>query len=69
MGYPFALALVGSTYAQAPAAPKGSVVVAPPTYTSTTIEITIDRPVAEVWKRVGKYCDVSEWLQVALCSI
>jgi len=28
------------------------------------------RPAAEVWKRVGKYCDVSEWLQApAPCKI
>ena len=56
--------------AQAPAAPKGSVVVASPTYTSIAMEITINRPAADVWKRVGKYCDVAEWLQVpAGCKI
>jgi hypothetical protein len=80
MRYPFgkiaaggvlALALLMSSaaYAQAPAAPKGSVVVASPTYTSITMEIEINRPAAEVWKRVGKYCDVTEWLQVAPCRI
>lgn len=70
MGGVLALALMGSAaFAQAPAAPKGSVVVASPTYTSITMEITINRPAAEVWKRVGKYCDVSEWLQVAPCKI
>jgi Polyketide cyclase / dehydrase and lipid transport len=67
------LALAGiasAAYAQAPAAPKGSVVVASPTYTSIAMEITVNRPAAEVWKRVGKYCDVSEWLQVpAGCKI
>jgi len=64
-----ALALVMSSvvYAQAP---QGSVVVASPTYTSIAMEITINRPAAEVWKRVGKYCDVAEWLQVpAGCKI
>ncbi len=25
----------------------------------------MNRPAAEVWKRVGKYCDISEWLQIA----
>ena len=49
--------------APAPAAPHGSVVVASPTYTSIAMEITVNRPAAEVWKRIGKYCDVSEWLQ------
>jgi Polyketide cyclase / dehydrase and lipid transport len=56
--------------AVAPAAPTGSVVVASPTYTSIQMEITINRPAAEVWKRIGKYCDVSEWLQIpAGCKI
>ena len=56
--------------APAPAAPKGSVVVASPTYTSIPMEITVNRSAAEVWKRIGKYCDVSEWLQIpAGCKI
>ena len=37
--------------APAPAAPRGSVVVASPTYTSIAMEITVNRPAAEVWKR------------------
>ena len=80
MRYPFvtiatgcvlvATAMVPAATAQAPAAPKGSVVVASPTYTSIAMEVTVNRPAAEVWKRVGKYCDVSEWLQVpAGCKI
>ena len=59
-----------AAHAQAPAAPKGSVVVASPTYTSIQMEITVNRPAAEVWKRIGKYCDVAEWLQApAGCKI
>jgi hypothetical protein len=55
--------------AAAPPAPNGSVVVASPTYTSIPMEITVNRPAAEVW-RIGKYCDVSEWLQIpAGCKI
>jgi hypothetical protein len=62
--------LAGYPQAPAPAAPKGSVVVASPTYTSIAMEITIDRPAADVWKRIGKYCDVSEWLQISAgCKI
>lgn len=57
-------------HAQAPAAPKGSVLVVSPTYTSIQMEIVVDRPAAEVWKRIGNYCDVGEWLQVqAGCKI
>jgi hypothetical protein len=55
---------------RAPAAPNGSVVVASPTYTYIPMEITVNRPATEVWKRIGKYCDVSEWLQIpAGCKI
>jgi hypothetical protein len=32
------------------------------------MEITVNRPVAEVWKRVGKWCDVGEWMRVP-CTI
>jgi hypothetical protein len=28
----------------------------------------VNRPAAEVWKRVGKYCDISEWFQIP-CTI
>jgi hypothetical protein len=39
-----------------------------PTYISIPLEITVNRPAAEVWKRVGKYCDIGEWLRVP-CTI
>jgi hypothetical protein len=32
------------------------------------MEIMVDRPAAEVWKRVGKYCDIGEWLRFP-CTI
>ena len=35
-----------------------------PHYVSIPLEITVNRPAAETWKRVGKYCDIEEWLQV-----
>ena len=55
--------------AQAPAS-GGSPVVPHPTYTSIAMEITVNKSAADVWKRVGKYCDVAEWLQVpAGCKI
>jgi len=67
--------LAGVVGAQAPAppgqgAPAGaaSVAVANPTYISIPLEIDVNRPAAEVWKRVGKFCDIGEWLQVA-CTI
>jgi hypothetical protein len=39
-----------------------------PTYVSIPMEIDVDRPAADVWKRVGKYCDIGEWLRVN-CTI
>jgi Polyketide cyclase / dehydrase and lipid transport len=59
-----------SGFAQAPGAtpPTGNVVVANPTYTTLLMEVEVDRPAAEVWKRVGKFCDIGEWLQVP-CTI
>ena len=52
--------------AQAPAAAPAtaSVVVANPTYTTIPLEIDVNKPAAEVWGRVGKYCDIAEWLPV-----
>ena len=67
----FAVAcLVGVGDAQTPTSTSGSVVVAKPTYTSIPMEIIVNRPAAQVWKRIGKYCDVAEWLQIpAGCTI
>jgi hypothetical protein len=71
MGCVLAVAgMFSAAYAQAPAAPSGSVVVASPTYTSIAMEIAVNRSAAEVWKRIGKYCDISEWLELpAGCKI
>jgi hypothetical protein len=70
----FALVLAQAAGAQAPpAAPAAaaggtSPVVTNPNYVSINLEVTVNRPAAEVWKRVGKYCDIGEWLQVP-CTI
>ena len=65
-----AVCVAGMANAQAPAAPPASqdIVVANPTYVAITMEVTVDRPAADVWKRVGKYCDIGEWLRVQ-CTI
>ena len=57
--------------AQAPAAspsPADATVVASPTYVSIPMEIMVNRPAADVWKRIGKYCDIGEWFQIP-CTI
>src|SRR5881296_1452465 len=53
--------------APAPAAPV-STAVAAPTYVSIPMEITVNRPAAAVWKRVGQFCDIGEWLRIP-CTI
>lgn len=45
-----------------------STVVSNPTYISIPLEIMVNRPAAEVWKRVGKFCDIGEWLRIP-CTI
>lgn len=52
-----------SVVAQQPPAPA-PLAVPNPNYVSIPMEITVNKPVADVWKRVGKYCDISEWLQI-----
>jgi len=64
------LGLAVVSFAQAPsgAPPAGAAtagnVIANPTYISIPLEITVNKPAAEVWARVGKYCDIGEWLQI-----
>jgi hypothetical protein len=65
--------LIGVANAQTPPqtpppTAAASPVVTAPTYTSIPLEIAVNRPAAEVWKRIGKYCDIGEWLRVA-CTI
>lgn len=60
--------------AQTPAAPVSvtpvSNVVTNPTYITIPLEITVNRPAVEVWKRVGKFCSIAEWWPVQLaCTI
>ena len=65
-----AVCMASMANAQTPAEPPASqdIVVANPTYVAITMEVMVDRPAAEVWKRVGKYCDIGEWLRVQ-CTI
>jgi len=40
-----------------------------PTYVVIPMEITVDRPVDEVWKRIGGYCAITEWFPLPECRI
>ena len=65
------LCLATAAAAQAPAAPPAapvSTAVASPTYVSIPLEIAVNKPAAEVWARVGKYCDIGEWFRIP-CTI
>ena len=49
-------------------ASTGTTVAAEPEYTTIEMEIDIARPAADVWAKVGGYCDIAEWLDVD-CTI
>jgi polyketide cyclase/dehydrase/lipid transport protein len=56
--------------APAPSAGDSIIVVEKPTYVTIALETTVNRPVAEVWKRIGGYCAIGEWFQMAAgCKI
>lgn len=63
--FPDALDL--SVYAQAPA--PAPLQVPNPKYAAIPMEITVNKPVADVWKRVGKFCDIGEWLPQLACTM
>jgi hypothetical protein len=55
-----------------PAVPAGPppLQVQNPTYATIPMEITVNKPAKDVWARVGKYCDIAEWFQIATgCKI
>ena len=60
------VAAPAAAQAPAPTAPPAAdaTVVANPTYVSIPLEITVNKPAAEVWKRIGKFCDIGEWFQI-----
>ncbi len=60
------ICLASAADAQGPA--PAPLAVPNATYVTIPMEITVNRPAAEVWKRVGKYCAIGEWLRIA-CTI
>jgi hypothetical protein len=68
-----AAVMTGAAMAQtapAPGAGRGQAPLAIPNphYETIVMEVTVNRPAAQVWARVGKYCDIGEWLRVN-CTI
>jgi len=43
---------------------SAQVVAAEPEYATVKMEVDIAKPAAEVWAKVGKYCDISTWLSL-----
>ncbi len=60
-----AVGLMNPATAQAQTPASTDIVVEKPTYITIPMEIMVNRPAAEVWKRVGGYCAIAEWLQIA----
>jgi hypothetical protein len=63
----FAVAAIAATaaLAQPPAAPAGgNVAVEHPTYVSIPMEVMVNKPAAEVWAKVGKFCDLGAWMRI-----
>jgi hypothetical protein len=64
-----AIVLLGtSSSLLAQATPPPPLAVPNPHYVSIPMEIAVNKPAAEVWKRIGKYCDIGEWLRIP-CTI
>jgi hypothetical protein len=63
LGTAAALALLAGTASAQPAGPPKLAIEAP-NYVSIPMEIAVNKPAKEVWARIGKYCDIAEWLQI-----
>src|SRR5262249_59764337 len=67
---PAAFACFAATAAEAQPPAPAPLQTPNPSYATVVMEIDVNRPAAEVWKRVGKYCDIGEWFQMpAPCTI
>ena len=55
--------LFAAAAASAQAPPPPPVAIPNPAYTTMVLELSVDRPAAAVWARVGKFCDIREWLR------
>jgi len=63
-----AVVLLTAASAAAQQTPPPPLAVPAPHYVSIPMEIAVNRPAADVWKRIGKFCDIGEWLRIP-CTI
>ncbi len=61
------LTLLAATAASAGAPAPAPLAVPNPHYDSVVMEIDVNRPAAQVWARIGKFCDIGEWFQGLSC--
>jgi len=64
----FALLTLWSPASAGAQAPTGPLAIPSPHYVTIVLNIGVNRPAADVWKRVGKYCDIGEWYWMT-CTI
>ncbi|HEY1241354.1 MAG TPA: hypothetical protein VGF16_12405 [Bryobacteraceae bacterium] len=67
-GLALAFAALAPFAAAQPPRAQAPLAIPNPHYVSIPMEITVNRPAAEVWKRIGKYCDIGEWFRIP-CTI
>lgn len=61
-------ALCAASLAMAQPPAPAPLAIPNPHYVNIVMEMAVNRPAAEVWKRIGKYCDIGEWFQIP-CTI
>jgi hypothetical protein len=55
--------LLAATSAMAQPAPPAPLAIPNPMYTTMVLEEPVNKPAAEVWAKIGKFCDIGDWLQ------
>jgi hypothetical protein len=61
------VSVAGPALAQPPKPPP--LATPNPTYVAIVLEQEVARPAAEVWRRVGGFCDIQTWFPGARCQI
>src|SRR3569833_2197164 len=55
--------LLAASSASAQPAPPPPLAIPNPMYITMVLEVSVDKPAAEVWSKIGKFCDIADWLQ------
>jgi len=68
VGIAVSVLLIGSPGSAQPAAPA-PLETPNPTYEVIVLEQDVARPAAEVWKQIGRFCDIQRWFPGSRCQI